>query len=273
VDTTRALAIVGAVTGTIGTLWALFLRRIVIGGRAGVSGGRFALARYHSNGRLDRNFSHDGKVATDFSPRDDPAFGLALQADGKIVAVGQAFQFPHGQWALARYNPNGTLDPAFSDDGKETTDFTAGDDDWANNVVIQPDGRILAGGGAAFIGTDFALARYETDGTLDSTFGGDGRVRTNLGGDFDEARDLALQDDGRIVAVGENRFGNFAVVRYNPDGLLDASFGGGDGKVSTPLMRAFDTANAVSIQADGKILAAGVAGEGSRFGLARYFAE
>jgi uncharacterized delta-60 repeat protein len=221
-------------------------------------------------GDLDPTFSGDGKSITDFGGNDE-AFSVALQPDGKIVAVGGTGV----DFALARYNPDGSLDPSFSGDGKQTTDFGAGDR--ASGLVLQSDGKIVAlgytlrGGG----GQDFALARYNPDGSLDPSFSGDGKQTTDFGGTMDEARDVALQPDGKIVAVG-SAFGDardFALARYTPDGSLDATFSA-DGKQSTDL-GADDAASSVAIQFDGKIVAAGYAGGGdfespTDFALARY---
>jgi uncharacterized delta-60 repeat protein len=175
----------------------------------GGGGGDFELARYNPNGSLDGSFSGDGKQTTDFGEF-DLASGVALQGDGKIVAVGGA----GGDFGLARYNPNGSLDASFSGDGRQTTDFLFGAGDSASDVAIQANGRIvavgLASGGAT--GQDFALARYNPDGSLDTSFSGDGRKRTSFGA-FDIANGVALQGDGRIVAVGDGN-GEFALARY-----------------------------------------------------------
>jgi uncharacterized delta-60 repeat protein len=138
---------------------------------------------------------------------------VAIQGDGKIVAVGQNGD---GDFALARYIPDGTLDTSFSGDGLQTTDFL-GAGGLANDVAIQANGRIVAvgftSGGAT--GSDFALARYNPDGSLDTSFSGDGRKRTNMGGS-DSANGVALQGDGRIVAVGNGGAGDgkFALARF-----------------------------------------------------------
>ena len=137
---------------------------------------------------------------------------MALQGDGKIVAVG--VRRDRRDFALARYNPDGSLDPSFSGDGLQTTDFLFGAGDGRSDVAIQANGRIVAvgvaGGGAT--GEDFGLARYNTNGSLDTSFSGDGRKRTSFGA-FDIANGVALQGDGRIVAVGAGN-GEFALARY-----------------------------------------------------------
>ena len=243
--------------------------RIVAAGRSG--GGDFALARYNADGSLDPTFGSGGKVTTDFGGGFDAAFGVALQTDGKIIAVGQgasSFDF-----ALARYNGDGSLDPTFGSGGKVTTDFTGGFED-AIAVAIQLDGRIVVTG-QTFSGgfQKFALARYNADGSLDTSFGSGGIVTTNFGFDSAFGGALAIQTDGKIVAAG--RAGtDFLVARYNGDGSPDASFGSG-GMVTTDFGGAlFDAAFAVALQSNGKIVAAGSAISGfpssADFALARY---
>jgi uncharacterized delta-60 repeat protein len=136
--------------------------KIVVVGSSFTSGAGqdFALARYNSNGSLDTSFSGDGKQTTDFLGGSDAASGSALQGDGKIVAVGVAGDFPARDFALARYNLNGSLDTTFSGDGKQTTDF--GGDDEGTGVALQSDAKIVTVGvGRGPNQTDdFALARY-----------------------------------------------------------------------------------------------------------------
>ena len=171
------------------------------------------------------------------------------------------------------YAAAGDLDPTFGTDGKVITDFSGSCG--ALGVAIQSDGKILTAG-VAYDATgnwDFALARYNIDGTLDATFGSDGKVTTELGGRFDEAYALALQPDGKIVAAGVARR-DFAFARYNPDGTLDASFGIG-GTVTIDFSGSSDVASAIAIQSDGRIVAAGttnldVGREIGDFALARY---
>src|SRR6185295_13386784 len=186
---------------------------IAVGGTGSTGPSDFALARYNPNGSLDTSFSGDGRQTTDFGGF---ATGVALQGDGKIVAVGRAGDFSAGEsdFALARYNPNGSLDTSFSGDGKQTTDFLFGANDVANDVAIQANGKIVAVGSAqgGATGEDFALARYNANGTLDTSFSADGRKRTSFGA-FDSANGVALQGDGRIVAVGVGN-GEFALARY-----------------------------------------------------------
>jgi uncharacterized delta-60 repeat protein len=223
---------------------------------------------------LDPSFSDDGRALTNFSPGFDFALAVAVQSDGKIVAVGRADDATRGSFALARYDVDGTLDPTFGTNGKTTTSFTRGDD-FATGVVVQADGKIVAAGLAAGGDERFALARYNTDGTLDATFSGDGKLVTNFTSGRDFAWDVAFQADGKIVAAGlaaGGLRGSFALARYNPDGTLDTAFGG-DGRVTTQLTALHDAATAVAVQSDGKVVVAGAAHDDTFFALARYNAD
>lgn len=209
-----------------------------------------------------------GLVTTDFDGSDDQAYAVALQTDGRIVVAGGRNvddDFSPNDFALARYNSDGSLDGSFNDDGRVITDFGT-DRDHARAVAIASDGAIVAAGTNAI---DFQLARYLPSGALDPAFGTDGKVTTDLGGgDFVE--DLAIQPDGAIVAVGGS--GVFALARYLPDGTLDTSFSD-DGRVTTDFAGGGSAANAVALQLDGKLV---VAGRGlcnplcGDFALARY---
>jgi uncharacterized delta-60 repeat protein len=229
-------------------------------------------------GDLDVTFSGDGKQTTNFTSRADGAFAVAIQADGKIVAAGgSGVDSANPKFALTRYNTDGSLDTSFSGDGKVTTDFTSRYDA-AWGIGIQPDGKIVVSGdaGIGFSNSMFAVARYDTDGSLDTTFSGDGKVTTNFTRRVDTANRLVLQADGKIVVAGaaaaDTSNSKFALARYNADGSLDATFSG-DGKVTTEFTSSFDFANSLALQADGKLVAAGVtlrSGSRGDFALARY---
>ena len=194
---------------------------------AGSSDGTFALARYTPDSALDSSFGSRGTVTTPFGRGSAYASALALAPDGRIVAAGVA----GSEFALARYNADGSLDTSFGDGGKVTTGFDPADvtDDRVAEIVLQPDGKIVAAG-TIYNGSnyDFALARYDPDGSLDSGFGAGGTVTTALGPNHDFASALALQPDGKIVVGGlsEQLSGDgFALARYNADGSLDMNFG------------------------------------------------
>jgi uncharacterized delta-60 repeat protein len=229
-------------------------------------GNEWALARYNGDGSLDASFGTGGLVITDIAPE---IIDLALQPDGKIVAGGRG----SGNFALARYNPDGSLDTSFGTGGKVATDW--GGDDAIFSVALQPDGKIVAAGDSLSSTADFVLARYSLDGSLDSSFGTGGKVITDFGGVGGRANAVVLQPDGKIVAAGISVHAanpaTFALARYNVDGSLDSSFGIG-GKVTTSFGGAFgDVANALVLQPDGKIVAAGTDEATSwDFALARY---
>lgn len=248
--------------------------KIAVAGDTSVAGNRdFAMARYNPDGSLDTTFDGDGLTTTDFAGSTDFALGMALQGDGRILAAGQTGSACGDcAFALARYNADGSLDTTFDTDGMVTTDF--GGFDAARAVSVQGDGKIVAAGFASF--NDFALARYNADGSLDSGFDTDGKVTTNFGGsgDSDQALDMAIQTNGKIVAAGFTGFSStedFALARYNTDGSLDTSFNV-DGRVTTDIAAGQDRAEAVAIQSNGRIVAAGGAFVTGNFdfALARY---
>ncbi|MFF4370173.1 calcium-binding protein [Streptomyces sp. NPDC001594] len=234
---------------------------------AGESGTDIAVARYNAaDGSPDTTFDGDGKVTTGFPGGSASAYDVTLQSDNKIVVAGRSgYNYPSedSDFALARYNPNGSLDTTFDGDGRVTTGF--GGPDVAGGVKVQPDGKIVTAGYATF---DFALARYNPNGSPDTSFDGDGRLTTDFGANtLDRATDLALQPDGRIVAAGVSE-ADFGVARYNANGSLDTGFGTG-GKVHTDVSFGYyDTANAVAPQSDGKIVVSGNTGDDR--GLVRY---
>ena len=178
---------------------------------------------------------------------------MALQPDGKIVVAGHEYRYlktTGSDFVVARYNPDGSRDDTFSGDGLVTMDF-GGHDDEAKAIVVQPDDKIVVAGYSVELDADdvpsrdFALARYNPDGTLDATFSGDGKRTTNFADDT--AHDIALQPDGKIV-VGGSASGDFALVRYDQDGHLDPTFSG-DGRATVGLTDAQGTgARAIVIQ-------------------------
>jgi uncharacterized delta-60 repeat protein len=227
-------------------------------------------------GDLDISFDGDGKVLTDFGGSGERANALAMQLDGKIVAAGSSGARGHGDFALARYLPNGTLDTTFGDDGTVLTDFRGGSQDFAVALAIQPDSKIVVAG---VVDGDFALARYLPNGTLDTTFGDYGMVTTDFGGGrYEVINTLALQSDGKIVVAGLSEVsGNrdVALARYGSNGSLDTTFSS-DGKVLTDFgSGSHDEFYALIIQPrDGRLVVAGesFAGGGGDFALARYHA-
>ncbi len=257
----------------------------------------FAMVRYNPDGSLDSSFDGDGKVLTDFFGSGDRAYAALLQPDDRIVLAGVCYTpSSSADFALARYNPDGSLDPSFDGDGKVSTPFVNNYEEYASSVVLAPDNRIVAAGWANNNSNlqggkpDFAIARYHPDGSLDSSFDGDGRFTLDFDGinDYDQAYGVAVQANGKIIAVGyaknldRNPNGthiDFAILRLNPDGTPDASFGN-NGRVWTdfgifnpPAGLTGDVALGVKIQPDGNFVVAGKVSfhEGLHlFGVARY---
>jgi uncharacterized delta-60 repeat protein/uncharacterized repeat protein (TIGR01451 family) len=237
-------------------------------------------------GDLDPSFGSGGVVTTDISAFGSEAHSLAIQADGKIVAAGSSATPTNQQFALARYNPDGSLDQAFGSAGQVTTSFPGQGQasSLAQAVAIQPDGKIVAGGltgfpsscASCFLPQPFALARYDTDGTLDASFGSGGLVTLSLPLPSG-INALAVQPDGRIVAGGftfeplpsVSTTGEFALIRLNPDGSPDPSFGS-QGVVLKDFGQNSATILAVALQTDGRIVASGAVSNIPGFCVVRY---
>jgi uncharacterized delta-60 repeat protein len=257
--------------------------KIVVAGYQTGGGSAFALARYNAHGVLDPAFGGDGKVVT-LIGSGAAANAVAIQPDGKILAAGYfSASDDSTDWAIVRYNDDGSLDPTFDGDGILTTHL-GGVSEFANDVVVQPDGKIVVAGSSGDFSANprtssFALARYEVGGTLDATFSGNGKLKTGFGHPA-SARGIVIQTDGRIVAAGESETESgefdFAIARYTAGGLLDATFGN-NGKVVTDFGHSADELAAdVALEASGKIVVAGVARPDSfnptRFAVTRYVA-
>ena len=231
--------------------------------------GDFKVVRYNPNGSLDRSFGDNGIVTSSFPGQGSYALGLALQPDGKIIAVGTDYvnfttdDSSDTDFALARYNPDGTPDATFGGQGQVTTDFDGFNDD-AFSILLQKDGKLVAVGSAKNPTNfyDFAAARYLSDGAIDTTFGVAGKVRTDFGDhNFDQARSAVLQRDGKIVAAGfavsqNGGVQNFAIARYDSNGVLDPSFSS-DGLMQISFGSCCQSANKVLLQRDGKIVTVG----------------
>ena len=222
---------------------------------AGATGADMVLARYDTAGALDPGFGTGGIVKTDFNGGTDLARGLVLQDDGKIVAVGRTQLGTMVGFAIARYNPDGSLDAAYGSGGKVVTNLNGG----AFDAVVQPDGRMIVVGAAGQTAVDFAVVRYNPDGSLHKAFGTDGVVTTDFGTALDEGFAVALDSEGRIIVAG-HASNDFALARYNQRGALTPNFGT-DGKVITDVSPGGDDeARDVLLQPDGKIVTVGRSG-------------
>jgi uncharacterized delta-60 repeat protein len=238
-------------------------------------------------GQPDPSFGGDGAVRTLFLGNNplSGAFDVAVQPDGKVVVATTVLEQLGGtEPAVLRYHPDGTLDRSFGADGGVSTDVGAFGDGYA--VALQSDGKIVLGGdGVCQLSQCWVLIRYLSSGALDTSFGGgDGIVKTSfedLGGAM---YDLAIQSNGKIVAAGYRRKSGdandditFALARYTTSGALDTSFSS-DGKRMFSFGYGDDEAEAVAVDADGRILVAGAGTEnlyvtGSDFALARLHAD
>lgn len=243
-----------------------------------------------------------GKVTSSLGGNTTAAFGyaVAVQNDGKILVSGSAiylfgfYKVPYGEFALARYHANGSLDNSFGAEGVVTTILEpTGALAEARSITLQADGKILLAGNSAL---SFALVRYNTDGSLDTSFGAAGKVVTSIGAIDDKAKSVTVQSDGKILVAGYSRIsqsmnsysGNvdFSLVRYNQNGSLDSTFGvagkvltdfeyGYNSANSQPAIKAEDIGSSISLQSDGKIIVAGSTENYNKkdFALARYNAN
>jgi uncharacterized delta-60 repeat protein len=235
------------------------------------------MALYNANGTLDASFGKGGMVAS-VNTSAAALYPAGTANAGKIVAVGSVYsKKTGGEFSLTRYNSNGTLDTSFGTNGRVTTAF--GGSASAQAVVVQPDGKVVVAGDyqnpSATLPGGFALARYNANGSLDTTFGSGGKVVTPLWGS--NLHDVALQSNGEIVLVAQaaesvGQDDHFAVARYNANGTLDTGFGAdhngivllndtfADHPGVVPLSGFTNLAyeaNGVAIQPDGKIIAVG----------------
>jgi uncharacterized delta-60 repeat protein len=237
--------------------------KIVVGGHTnnGVKDA-FALVRYNPDGTTDPGFGANGVVTTAFGLKNDIAYSIVLQPDGKIVAAGFTRNATEDDFAIARYLPDGTLDNGFGTGGKVITPVGTGED-FAFSVALQQDGKIVAAGYSKDNAIkNFALVRYNSNGTLDNTFGMGGKQTTPIGNGNSTAFSVAIQPDGKMLLAGSadngaNTKNDFVTVRYLSNGTLDNTFGS-DGMVITDIgTNSDDYGRAMVIQPDGKILVAG----------------
>jgi uncharacterized delta-60 repeat protein len=268
-----------------------------------------AITRFSADGERDETFGDGGLQYTGMGVNSNYRdfqrdLGLVLQPDGKSVIATAGFPGADPDFLVARFTANGQPDPSFDDDGLLLTNIRTfpegggpfpeggGSGDIAEDIALQPDGKLVVVGYSGRTGfnddtqREFALARYNADGSLDSSFDGDGRVLSDAGG-ADMAQAVALQRDGKIVVGGSSqtefvdslgRFfrGDFVLFRYGSNGALDPGFGQG-GKVTTSFGPNVDQVEDLAIQPDGRIVAAGFTFDeeapGGDFALARYEGE
>jgi len=218
--------------------------------------GDFSLIRVNSDGSLDTSFGDDGKVQIAVTAEDNQSRSVVQQPDGKLVLGGYSLT---AGLSLVRLNPDGSLDSNFGSGGKVVVDVTYGYD-YGRSLIVQSDGKLVLGGytrqGSVY---DFLVIRLNADGSLDTSFDGDGKLQIAVGAGLDYAYTLIQQSDGKLLlggtSTGTNSY-DYSVIRLNTDGSLDNSFGSG-GKAIIPVGTDADTANCMIQQADGKLVLAG----------------
>lgn len=233
-----------------------------------------AVTRHNSDGSLDSSFGIGGIVTTPIDGNNDRGTAGVLQPDGKIVVFGDYDAGGHDQVFLLRYNPDGSIDTSFGTNGKVVTQI--GNYDGARDILLQPDGKIVITGGTNNPSPKMYLARYDSNGTLDATFGIGGKVIGSFVNTHTSNTSLLLED-GKILVGGYENIGgiaDFVLYRFNADGSLDASFGT-NGSFITSLGSGSDEIKSIALQNDGKIVAAGIVSNGSYndWGLARFANE
>ena len=251
-----------------------------------------AVVRYNADGSLDSTFGSGGVFIDPFGPnviwQEVYHQAVAIQADGKIVIAGQQTRAvttksgkktvtnDYTDWLILRLNPNGTLDPTFGSGGQVVTLFSTNDGAAAQSVAIQPaDGKIVVAGGANPSATggygEFAVARYNTDGSLDTTFGTGGVALTDVSklfgatGNGSSAHSVVIDPEGRIIAAGSADVAYYsidraemAMVRYTPNGALDTTFGTGGGAAVMPPNATSSYDVGVGVQSGGQIVMGGL---------------
>ncbi|HMX39694.1 MAG TPA: hypothetical protein PKD78_05180, partial [Saprospiraceae bacterium] len=204
-------------------------------GFASVSQGFFAV-RLNTSGSADPSFSGDGRAFADYSSGDDRINDIALQPDGKIVVIGEAYSnYLDAEVLLARYTVTGQLDATFGSGGKKTFTLISGDNAYAYAVAVQPDGKIVAAAGLRYGPSPIQLKvlRFLPDGSADASFGTGGKV--DVPGKFFLVNDLVLQPDGKMLLGGTLDDRRFAVVRLLTNGAVDTGFGTGGTAATTVL--------------------------------------
>ena len=244
------------------------LDRVVVAGYSnqGSTSNDFAVARLTASGALDTAFSADGKQTIDFGSSTDVGYGVVVDSLNRIVVAGYSNQGSSNDFAVARLTTSGSLDATFDSDGKLTTDFGRPANDFAYDVVAyQSSGKLIA------VGTsegDMVAVRYNVDGSLDTTFGTDGKVRIDFGNNED-AQGVAVDSLDRIIVAGRIQAGSggddFAVARLTASGALDTAFSG-DGKQTIDFSSTSEVGWAVAVDSLNRIVVAGNSNQGGSTG-------
>ncbi len=230
------------------------------------SNSMFAIAKYNKGGSLDFSFGNSGLVTTDFATmQQDRIRDIAIEIEGKIIAVGEtAPEYPYlWSWALARYNPDGSLDNTFGTNGK-VVQYWAGSYDYLNSIALLPGGKFLVSGKAQ---DSTVVARYNNDGTLDNTFGNSGKTKI-----IGVNPHIVVYGNKIFVATSlysSNFDFDFVLTRLNYDGQID-NFFGNNGSVITEISSGDDVVTNILINSGGRIILTGRSGYPGDFVAARY---
>jgi uncharacterized delta-60 repeat protein len=220
---------------------------------------------------LDNSFGTNGKVTTSFGVNESAMSSLAIQSDNKIIACGSSYNGSTNQIVLSRYLTNGSLDNTFGNNGKVITPIGTGLENENNSVAILNNGKILVAGGTGNTtsGIDFGIVRYNSNGTLDTSFGTNGIVISDFNSETNIGRSMKVLSDNKFIIGGflnassSGNYPNFAIAKYNENGTLDTTFGNSGytsinfGTISNNLLISEDSLSCIVIQADGKIVAGG----------------
>jgi uncharacterized delta-60 repeat protein len=257
--------------------------KILVAGSITTTGaaGDFLIMRYKSDGTIDSTFGKKGRKRFDFRNGNDFATAIAVLADGSILLAGTTanpLDASEADFAVVKLNSDGTLDNNFGPNGRLIIDFQ-GRKDEGSGLAVTSDGKILVAGTTSNIdGSEsaFAVAQYNSDGTLNTSFGNSGKDIIGFGINFATCNAIVIQSDNQIVLGGTlanaSNQSNFALARISQGGILDNSFGG-TGRVSVDLYNKNDLLNSIVLQGT-KIIAAGItfndnANTDADFGLTR----
>lgn len=219
---------------------------------------RFAVARYLADGTIDNQFGTGGKITFSIGTGNSIARSIAIQNDGKIIVAGNLENQTYSHFAMARLTSTGALDNQFGANGIVQTALDLGFDIAYGVAIVPSTGKIVLGGVSfdTLANGEFAVVRYNTNGTLDGGFGNSGKVRTPLGTQWDQANALAIEPGTEKIVLGGRTLSTYAMVRYNTNGTLDANFGL-NGKTIYTIGSMSEVINTIYINPDGKIVAGG----------------
>ncbi|MCA9729538.1 MAG: hypothetical protein KC729_17760, partial [Candidatus Eisenbacteria bacterium] len=236
---------------------------VVAGFTQGSTNNDFMLVRFNSDGSVDGSFGFLGIVVLDFLGGHDYGNAVAIAPDGKIVVAGTVFNGARYVYGVARLNTNGSRDLTFDVDGKQLLEFSVGPSHWATSVLVQPDLKIIEGG---HVGANFALARFNANGSVDTSFGASGKETVDFGGN-DYLNALALASNGWIYGAGSsdaNGNNQFALLQLQangiPPGRCTSECGHWSNGKAFVSFSSDAAAFAIDVRDDGKVVAAGIAG-------------